>query len=185
MTMPERRAEDVIATVALLDPTERTLATLEREICNVSERLETRIRAEARLDNEKFAKVDREFELIERQRVEQKRDTKEAVDAALIAQKEAVREQTLASEKAIAKSEAATAKQIDALNASFTQAMAAQSTSLTDLKDRVVAIESGGQGRSYERNEHRLNTGQLTAAISAGLLAVSILASTLIAVLHK
>src|ERR1035438_8944380 len=78
----------------VLDPTTRTLDTLHREIENVSDRLETLIISEARLGKERSEAVKLEFSLVERQRVEQKLDTKQAVDAALIAQKEAVREQT-------------------------------------------------------------------------------------------
>ena len=166
----------------VLDPTSRTLDTLHREIENVSDRLETLIISEARLSKERAEAVKLEFMLVERQRIEQKLDTKQAVDAALIAQKEAVREQTLASEKSIAKSEAATAKQIDAQSVSFSQAFASLTLSLNDQKDRIVAIEAGANGRTFEHDQHRLTAGQNTNIITAVIIAVGALASTLIAI---
>ena len=106
----------------LLDPTSRTLETLHREIENVSDRLETLIISDARLAKSKFDAVELEFKLVERQRVETKLDTKQAVDAALIAQKEAAGQQTIASEKSTTKSEIGTDAKIAALGSTFTQA---------------------------------------------------------------
>jgi hypothetical protein len=92
--------------------------------------------------NERFNKVAQQFELVERQRVEQKKDTKDAVDAALTAQKEAVKEQTTASERAIAKSEAFTTKQIDAIGAIIQSRDKGVDDKIDDLKSRVTAAES-------------------------------------------
>jgi hypothetical protein len=80
----------------------------------------TAVAALEKLMNEKF-------DSNERLRVEQKKDTKDAVDAALNAAKEAVKEQTAASEKAINKSEQATGAEIGSLR-----------RELGDLKDREV-----------------------------------------------
>jgi len=86
------------------------------------------------LIDEKLRSVETQFDLVERGRVEQKVDTKAAVDAALIAQKEAVKEQTTASERAIAKSEAATTKQIDELNKTFSTLIEGVRREMGDLK---------------------------------------------------
>lgn len=99
------------------DPTTLTTAALYREIQHLE-----------RLVFDRFA-------LEERNRVEQKNDTKQAVDAALIAQKEAVKEQTIASEKAIDKSEANTSKQIEEQGKTF-------GADIDNLKERVGKIES-------------------------------------------
>jgi hypothetical protein len=92
---------------------------------------------------EKFLRVDQQFALVENQRVEQKVDTKSAVDAALIAQKEAVREQTTASERAIAKSETATNKQLEQLSATFATAAEALRRSIDDVKERLAEVDRG------------------------------------------
>lgn len=99
------------------DPTSLTTAALYREIQHLE-----------RLVFDRFA-------IEERNRVEQKDATKQAVDAALIAQKEAVKEQTIASEKAIDKSETNTGKQIEEQGKTF-------SADIDNLKERVGKIES-------------------------------------------
>lgn len=83
---------------------------------------------------------------MERQRVEQKKDTKDAVDAALAAAKEAVKEQTTASERAIAKSENSTAEQLKQLNTTFATAIGGVTANHDDLKERVGRIEAIKQG---------------------------------------
>ena len=82
--------------------------------------------------------MDNKFEAAERLRVEQKKDTKDAVDAALNAAKEAVKEQTASSEKSITKSELATGAQIKQLQVTFATAFEGLRRSLDDLKDREV-----------------------------------------------
>jgi restriction endonuclease Mrr len=81
--------------------------------------------------------TDERFAAAERQRVEQKKDTKDAVDAALTAQKEAVREQTAASERAIAKSETATNKLLEQLSATFGTSNEALRRAIDEVKERL------------------------------------------------
>jgi hypothetical protein len=94
----------------------------------------------------KLATIDRELGLVENRRVEQKIDTKVAVDAALSAAEKAVKEQTLASEKAILKSETSAAEQSKQQNATFTAALKGVTDLLADVKDRVVKVESHKEG---------------------------------------
>jgi len=131
------------------DPTVLTTEQLLREVAGV--RTESVIRGDAikelydeklRSVEEKFRAVYDQLALVERQRVEQKQDTKTAVDAALSAQVNAVREQTTATEKAIAKTEASTSESLKQLQATFTVGLAGQATVVSDLKERVVTIES-------------------------------------------
>lgn len=128
------------------DPTDRTLETVHREITGVTEKFDLIIGALDQNTGEKFASVAKQFELIERQRAEQKVDTKQAVDAALTAQKEAVKEQTTASERAIAKSETATAKQIDQMTITNATAISGVISTLNDIKERVTKVEALRQG---------------------------------------
>lgn len=89
------------------------------------------------VDNERFSNMGQRFIQVEAQRIEQKRDTKDAVDAALTAQKEA-----------IGKSEASTTKQIEQMSASFNTEVSALAESISDLKERASRLESlrvGGQ----------------------------------------
>jgi type VI protein secretion system component VasK len=123
------------------DPTVLTTQALYREVSALQELIEQSIRGTREVIDQQFYKVEQQFELVERQRVEQKKDTKDAVDAALTAQKEAVREQTSASERSIAKSETATTKQIDQLAATFTNSFASFQVRLDELKERIVEVD--------------------------------------------
>ena len=90
----------------------------------------------------RFQDIDAHFALIERQRVEQKQDTKAAVESALAAAKEAVKEQTIASDRAITKSETATSEQLKQLSTTFTTAIAAVGGSIGEAKERITGLES-------------------------------------------
>jgi hypothetical protein len=123
------------------DPSSLTTAALLREVSRLEALLDVRIIGMERIQAEKFRRVEQQFSLVEQQRVEQKSDTKAAVDAALTAQKEAVKEQTTASERAIAKSETATAKSIEELRSTFTATLEPIRRDLDDMKGRIVASE--------------------------------------------
>jgi hypothetical protein len=124
------------------DPTALTTEALHREVLQLRELLETFIRGENRVTEERFQSIATQMDLIERQRVEQKEDTKAAVDAALAAAKEAVKEQTTSSDLAIAKSEAATTKSIDQLGDKFDTAVDGLRREIGDVKERVSAMET-------------------------------------------
>jgi hypothetical protein len=114
---------------------ERSFDLLNRErtgqFASLQTLLEGRVEAEARVAQERF-------DTAERSRVEQKQDTKAAVDAALSAAKEAVKEQTTASERSIAKSEAATAKQLEQQQLTTTTALQSLRTSIDEMKERSI-----------------------------------------------
>jgi hypothetical protein len=84
------------------------------------------------------------------------------------AQKEAVREQTTASELAIGKSETAIKEQLHQLTATFATANNAQSENLSDLKDRIGAIES--ERRTIARTDDKTSTNQWALAGMAVLV---------------
>jgi hypothetical protein len=141
------------------DPTVLTTEQLLREVGQVRDLLKTEVEGIRRVFEEKFSAVDRQFVLIEQQRVEQKVDTKTAVDAALRAQQEAVKEQTTASERAIAKSEAATTKSIEQLGSTFTTAFDGQRRDIDDLKERVT--EANATHVESDRGSDKASTATL------------------------
>jgi cobalamin biosynthesis Mg chelatase CobN len=170
------------------DPTILTTEQLLREIARLEKLLETQLRSEHELVQahingrvdfvlEQFRSVETQFSLIERQRVEQKQDTKNAVDAALAAAKEAVKEQTTASERAIAKSEAATTKQLEQQSATFSTAIKGVADLLQDTKDRVGAIENQKQGGTDNRSS-------TIATVSVSIAALSLIAVIVFALLR-
>lgn len=130
------------------DPSELTTAQILRETAILRELLETNVNGIGAVAEQKFQAVDRQFDLVERMRVEQKNDTKAAVDAALTAQKEAVKEQTTAFALATAKSEGAMTEQLKAITGTFSAGITALTNAHNDTKDRVSRIESTRAGGS-------------------------------------
>ena len=129
------------------------------------------------VQNEKHIQAEQQFALVERQRVEQKKDTKDAVDAALTAQKEAVREQTAASERAIAKSEAATSKQLDQLSVTFTTEAASLRRELGEMKERVTTIEQQKIGAKEDRGGLYAGLAMLASFLVIALAVVGLIAT--------
>ena len=185
--------------ISIPDPTQRTLEVLEREMTTMHEKLDTSISAlgakldeamehRADLTEAKFTTVSQRFDLEESWRIEQKRDSLDSLAAALSAAKEAVREQTNASEKSIAKSENSTNEAIKQLSVTFTAAIASVERAVSDLKERVVSIESARHGdpmreRVVAVESQRAGAKDNTAAIYAGAAALVGVVAIVIAVI--
>ncbi len=152
------------------DPTTLTTAALYREIGQLREFITAGITGDNKQVDERFRKVDQQFELIERTRVELRIADQTALAAALAAQKESAREQAVAFERATAKAEAATTKQLEQLTQNFTTGQAGLSTTIGDLKDRVGRIENIKVGGSEAIIEKRANMAALYAL--GGFIAV-------------
>jgi len=141
----------------VVDPTKNVLDLVEAAVDALKESLKAGFERQddlralesthfRELLNEKVGAMEIQFGLVERQRVEQKKDTKDAVDAALAAAKEAVKEQTTASGLSITKSETATAEQLKQLSTTFTTAINGLTQLQNDIKTRVERIENIKQG---------------------------------------
>lgn len=131
------------------------------------------------------------FLAAERLRVEQKKDTKDAVDAALSAAKEAVKEQTTASGLSISKSETATREQLKQQQETFTTSIEGLRRSIDELKDREVedirilrqsisdvsSIANGYGQQKVGATADRTGLYATLAAIGAGLIAAVAVAS--------
>lgn len=166
------------------DPTALTTQALYREVANLQEVIERSIEGTRLINEEKFRRVEQQFELVERGRIEQKEDTKAAVDAALTAQKEAVREQTTASERAIAKSEAATTKQLEQLANTFNTEASALRRELGEVKDRIGDVDrktSAVVDQKIGAKDDRTGLYAAIAVIATILLAVLALIGTFVA----
>ena len=109
--------------VPVPDPTLLTTQALRREIEGLRELLEQRLMCVQEETNLQFT-------IVERQRVEQKKDTRDAVDSALTAQKEAV-----------SKAEAGMMAQIQQLATSTKAMEETLRRSIDELKERYVNTE--------------------------------------------
>lgn len=158
------------------DHTDALGRRLEAAIAAVRSLFETQDSAAAQLAVERVRSMEEHFRLVETQRVEQKVDTKSAVDAALIAQKEAYREQTTASERAVAKSDAATTKQIEQLTLTFRAGLDGLTTLLGDTKDRVGVIEATRQGGIEQHSQQQSGIGATVSVLGLVVAVVSVAA---------
>lgn len=157
-----------------------TTQALYREVATLRELIEEKIVATDMLVLEKFASVDRQLTLVERQRVEQKADTQAAVTAALVAQKDAVKEQTIASEKAIQKSESSIKEQLSQITVTFSTALAGLTAQMDDLKARVVTIEAikvGGTEKVADQRQTVANAGAVIGILVGMVALIGILAA--------
>jgi DNA repair exonuclease SbcCD ATPase subunit len=114
------------------DPTERTKQELLREISGLEKLLVQRINAVKDKANDRSREIENRLGREEKHRLEQKTDTKTAVDDALTAQKEAA-----------TKSEAATNNQLAEIKATFATEVAALRREINDLRGRVGRVEFG------------------------------------------
>ena len=176
------------------DPTVLTTEQLLREIGNVANLLRSennalsleaaggRAAITMRMDDlqrqigSRSEATESRFDIIEKQRVEQKQDNEKAVQAALLAaekavqaallaQKEAVREQTAASALAINKSESSTAAQQSQQYATITAELKAVTDRLGEQGTRLTTIESVKSGVTESRNTQRSDTGVIVSVV--------------------
>ncbi len=160
------------------DPTLLTTEQLLREI-GALERLldarfltlETKMAGHFLIDTERFSKTEEHFLLVESLRLEQKKDTKEALESALAAQKEAARKQDDATKETISK-----------LSQLLDISARGLSDKVDDLKDRVVRAEASRQGASETKQEQRANITAVQAAV--GIVVTVILLATLYFGIH-
>lgn len=145
----------------VVDPTKNVLdlvtAAIQRQDdlrAALEQRLDTKIDGNASLSEERHAHTRRELANVEERRVEHKKDTKDTVDTAFAG-----------AEKAIAKSEAAASDKIKSVE-----------STVSDLKDRVLRLETTATTRTEGRGEARSNVGMLVgiAGVAFGLLSLII-----------
>lgn len=170
------------------DPTSLTTEALQRAIGSLQGLItlqmthESESREAADIAIQAFS--ERELELIERQRVEQKLDTKAAVDAALAAAKEAVKEQTTASGLSISKSENATNEQIKQLNVTFSTAISGVDRTINDWKDRVTSAEQSLATHVAAGSEREKATDKIQPWVFGIIMALVAVVSVIIQLSH-
>jgi cobalamin biosynthesis Mg chelatase CobN len=138
------------------------------------------------LFDQKLAEIKTQLKMLDARTAEQKKDTKDALDAALAAQKEAVASQTASSEKSITKSETATTERIKGVEAQQATSSKAMDDKISDLKDRVVAIESIKLGNTEQTANMRaggMDTRGNMASIMSVIMAIIAVASIIIAII--
>lgn len=103
---------------------------------------------------------------------------KQALDAALLAQKELVAQQNESNAAATAKAEASFTKQIDQIGAIIQTQEKALDARITELKERIDRGEGSTEGAADSRTERRLDTGQVLMALSVLAAVIGLLIAT-------
>lgn len=156
------------------DPSELTTAQILREVSILRELMESKHAGANHLVDQRFDAVLKQFDLVERMRVELKNDTEKSVAAALIAQKEAVKEQTIASGLATSKSEIGMTEQLKQQGATFAAAIKGLTDQVNDLKDLVARMDSARLGGEGAVNIRRLETGQILSVLGFVAAAIAV-----------
>lgn len=129
------RQEHPRSALPIPDPTLLTTQAMEKSIAALKELQEEKITALSSLMMEKFRGVEQNFS---------GRDT--ALAAALLAQKTSVEELNKSNALSAAKSEAGFDKRIEGISTLMAAQNKGSDDKITDLKDRITAMEARGKG---------------------------------------
>jgi hypothetical protein len=130
------------------------------------------------LHDEKFGSIALQFAERDVRSQQASEGAKQALDAALLAQKELVAQQNEANSAAAAKAEASFTKQIDQIGTIIQTLEKALDARITELKERIDRGEGSTAGAEGSRSERRLDTGQVltTLSVLAAVIGLLILA---------
>jgi len=140
---------------------DNTLKNGPQERDALRERLQTDIQIAVdnlrRLHEERFTAIQQQFTERDVRSEQEKKASKEALDAALLAQKESVSQQNDANTTAATKSETSFTKQIDQIATLIATLEKALTDRITELKERIDRGE--GQGQGADRNQAQVMAG--------------------------
>jgi len=130
------------------------------------------------LHDEKFGSIALQFAERDVRSEQASEGAKQALDAALLAQKELVAQQNEANSAAAAKAEASFTKQIDQIGTIIQTLEKALDARITELKERIDRGEGSTAGAAGSRSDRRLDTGQVltTLSVLAAVIGLLILA---------
>ena len=151
------------------------------------------------LHEERFAAIQQQFEERDVRGEQEKKASKEALAAALLAQKESVAQQNDANTTAATKSEASFTKQTDQLVILISTLEKSLTDRITELKERIDRGEGQGQGQVVSTGTERYeatfaqadqiarsaNTRALVSSVIAGLAVLVSVISVVILVVRK
>jgi hypothetical protein len=133
----------------------------------------------AGLHDEKFSSIAKQFAERDIRTDQATEAAKQALDAALLAQKELVAQQNEANAVAAAKAETSFTKQIDQMGTIIQTLEKALDARITELKERIDRGEGSAAGATVQRTEQRLTIGAVMAVI-AGVVGVAAIIVTIV-----
>ena len=174
-TLEQRLGGMDIATRVLADSVSKFPTDIDRSAGGTRELLRGEIERVGDVTQEKFAAVDALFA-----------SNALALAAALAAQEKAVAAQNESNTLAISKSETSTKETIAANLATARTGLESLTSTVTDIKDRLVRIESVGVGAAAHRTEaredrtdQRLSQGQILSVVVALVIAIGVVISVI------
>ena len=143
------------------------------------------------LFSEKLTRFEMRFNMLDDRTAEQKKDMKDALDAALAAQKGEAAAQTASLEKNIGKSETATIERIKTVETLLSTFTHVSDDKIDDLKSRIVAIEAVKLGHTEQvAAQHagsidtRGNMASIISVITTFIAVVSIIITIFVLTKH-
>jgi hypothetical protein len=133
------------------------------------------------LHDERFRAIAQQFAERDVRGEQEKKAAKEALDAALLAQKESVSQQNDANTTAATKSETSFTKQIDQIGTLIATLEKSLTDRITELKERIDRGEGGTVGAAGARTEQRLNTGSVFGFVSAAVAVLALVVAVVVA----
>jgi len=161
-TLEQRLGAMDIATRVLAGSVEKFPTDVDRAVASGREILAGEIQRVGDVTQEKFAAVDALFA-----------SNALALAAALAAQEKAVAAQNDSNTLAISKSESSTKETIAANLATARTGLESLTSTVADIKDRVVRIESAGAGAASTRTDQRASIGTVIAAVATLVAVIS------------
>jgi hypothetical protein len=156
---------------------DQVLKNAPQERDDLRERLQTDIATAVgnlqHLHEERFRAIDLQFNERDVRSEQEKKASKEALDAALLAQKESVSQQNDANTTAATKSETSFTKQVDQIAILIATLEKALTDRLTELKERIDRGEGSTSGVAVQRTDQRASIGTVIAAVATLVAVIS------------
>lgn len=127
------------------------------------------------LHQERFAAIQQQFDERDTRGEQEKKASKEALDAALLAQKESVSQQNDANTTAATKTETNFTKQIDLVGTQITALDKSLTDRISELKERIDRGEGQNTGSRQMRDEHRLDIAGMLQAVAVIVAFISVI----------
>jgi HAMP domain-containing protein len=158
----------LLTTQALEREVEVLRDIIDREIRALRELVFDRIKGHGIVCDEKFARVERQFHSVESLRLEQKKDTKDAVDAALTSQKEAV-----------FKSETSMTGRLEQLSQTVATQVDSLRREIGDTKERIGEVASQAEGIVQQKAGAKEDRTGLYASVGVIFVVITIVLSAI------
>lgn len=166
--------------VPVPDPTALTTEQVDKAKIELTRLFDEQLHGLSKEIGVKFDWIADQLSTIERHRIEQKVDTKTAVDAAFAASKEASAQQAASSEKAIAKTELAAIEQSKQQQTTFAAELKGIIGQVSDIKDRLITIEALKLGSIQQKTSAHDDQRAITTMIAVSISVMGLLLSAVV-----